>query len=93
MLTEVKVRDWEDAEDAHIQEAMHKVDRFESKRMKVGTDFQDYKGMVEAWFVDQISQPGSEYSNLKTEVEDFYSECLEAIITTKEQDRDRNLGT
>ena len=48
--------------------------------------------MVETWFMDQISQPGSEYSNLKNEVEDFNSEFLEAISTIKEQDRDRNLG-
>ena len=44
-------------------------------------------------FVDQVSQPGSEYSNLKTEVEDFNAEFLTAIGWIKEQDRDRNLGT
>ena len=41
-LTEVKVRDWEDAEDAQIQEAMHKVDRRESRRLEAEKNFQVY---------------------------------------------------
>ena len=90
LLTEAQVLDWEDAQ---IKEAMHKVDRWESRKLEVGKNFQDYKGMVSSWFKDQLSQPGSEYNNLETEVEDVNSNFSGAINTIKEQDRDRNLGT
>ena len=33
LLTEVRVRDWEDAENAQFQEAMNKVDRWESRKL------------------------------------------------------------
>ena len=46
LLAEVKVRDWEEADDAQIQEAMNRVRDWESRRLGVGDNFLDYKGMV-----------------------------------------------
>ena len=46
---------------------MQKVRDWETRRLKVGDNFQDNKGMVETWFKDQVTDPGSEYSNLKTD--------------------------
>ena len=83
MLTEVKVMDWDDAEDVQIQEAMNKVDRWESRKLKVGENFQEYQGMVEAWHPDQLTQPGSDYKNLQTEVEDFNSDFTGVINTIR----------
>ena len=74
LLTEVRVRDWVDAEDAQIQEDMNKVDRWKSRKFKVGENFQEYQGMVDAWHHDWHTLPGSDYKNLETEVEDFYSD-------------------
>ena len=35
LLTEVRVMDWDDAEDVQIQQAMNKVDRWEGRKLKV----------------------------------------------------------
>ena len=85
--------DLEDAENAQIQEAMRKVDRLETSRLEVDKDFQDYGILVSTWCKEQLSQPGSNYSNLRTEMTDFNSRLNEALKTINEQDRDRNLGT
>ena len=49
--------------------------------------------MVVKWHKHQLTQPGSEYTKLKTKLENFYPDFISAIINIKEQDRDRNLGT
>ena len=41
--------DWDDAEDAQIQDAMQRVREWESRKLKVGTDFQEYISMVTKW--------------------------------------------
>ena len=74
LLTEPQVMDWEDPEDVQIQQAMHKVVRWETRRLEVDKNFQDYGSLVSIWARDQISQPGSNYSNLKTDVTDFNSQ-------------------
>ena len=63
LLTEVRVMDWDEAEDAQIQDDMQRVRDWESRKLKVCTDFQDYKAMVTKWPQHQLTQPGSEYSN------------------------------
>ena len=65
----------------------------ETWKLEVGKNFQDYKSLVSVWGRDQLSQPGSNYSNLKTDVEDFNSQLNEALKTIREQYWDRNLGT
>ena len=45
------------------------------------------------WNPSDVSQEGSEYSNLKLQVEDFNAQFLTAIGRIKEQEKDRNLGT
>ena len=93
LLTEVRVRDWVDAEDAQIQEDMNKVDRWKSRKFKVGENFQEYQGMIEAWLPGQLTQPGSDFKNLQKEVEDFNSDNTGVINTIRKQDWDKNLGT
>ena len=93
LLTEVRVMNWDNAEDAKIHDAIQRVRGWESRKLSVGTDFQDYEAMVTKWHPPQLTQPGSEYTNLKTEVENFYSDFTGAIANIKEEDRDRNLGT
>ena len=46
LLTEVKVMDWDDAEDAQIQDGMQRVRGCKSRKISVGTDFQVYEAMV-----------------------------------------------
>ena len=36
LLNEVKVRDWEEADDVQVQEAMHKVMHWENRKLKIG---------------------------------------------------------
>jgi hypothetical protein len=43
LLTVVWVMDWDEAK---IQDAMQRVRDWESRKLKVGTNFQDYKAMV-----------------------------------------------
>ena len=43
LLAEIKVRHWKEAEDDQVQDAMRKVRDWESRRLKVGSNFQDYK--------------------------------------------------
>ena len=86
LLTDVRVMDWDEAEDAQIQDAMLVVRDWESRKLKVGTDFQDYKAMVTNCQQHQLTQPGSEYTSLKTEMENLYSDFIGAIINIKEQD-------
>ena len=41
LIAEVKVRVWKEAEDDQVQDAMRKVSDWESRRLKVGSNFQD----------------------------------------------------
>ena len=76
--------DLDDAEDAQILDAMQSVRGWESRKLSVGTDFQDYEAMVTKWHKPQLTQPSSDYTNLKTEVENFYSDFTGAIANIKE---------
>ena len=49
--------------------------------------------MVEAWHPDQLTQPDSDYKNLRTEVEDFITDFTGVFNTIRKQERDRNLVT
>ena len=93
LLAEIKVRVWKEAEDDQVQDAMRKVSDWESRRLKVGSNFQEYKSLMTKCCHSQLTDPGSEYSNLKSEVEEFNSDFSEGIGWIKDQDRDRNLGT
>ena len=70
---------------------MQRIRDWEIRKLKVGTDFQDYKAIVTKWH--QLSQPGSENTNLKTDVDNCYYDFVGAIANIKEEDRDRNIRT
>ena len=53
----------------------------------------EYKGLVQTWRPSDVSWEGSEYSNIKLQVEDFNAQFLTYIGWIREQDKDRNLGT
>ena len=93
LLAEIKVRDWKEAEDDQVQDAMRKASDWESRRLKVGSNFQEYKSLMTKFCYSQLTDPGSEYFNLKGEVEEFHADFSEGIGWIKDQDRDRNLGT
>ena len=72
---------------------MQRITDWECRKLKVGTDFQEFLAMITNWHPDQLLQPGSEYNNLKAEVESFYSNFSDTIENIKKEDRDRSLGT
>jgi hypothetical protein len=90
VLAEIKVRVWKEAEDDQVQDAMRKVSDWESRRLKVGHNFQEFKGLMTKFCQDQLTDPSSEYSNLKVQVEEFNTGFSEGIGWIKDQDRDRN---
>ena len=92
LLDEVKVREWEEADDAQVQEALNRMIHWESRRLEIGKNFVEYKGVVQTWNPSDVSEEGSEYSNLKLQLEDFNVQFLTAVSWIKQQDKDRNLG-
>ena len=66
---------------------------WENRKLKIGEDFQQYRNLVQSWKPSDLTEAGSEFSNLKLGVEDFNTQFLQAISWIKEQDQYRNLGT
>ena len=93
LLDEVKVRNWSLATDAQIQGAMNEISNWQTRKLKIGSDFQEYIAMTTRWYPAQLDEPGSEYANLKEKVEEFNSGFIHAISDIKQEDTDRNLGT
>ena len=63
LLDEVKVRDWEEADDAQVQKAMNRMTHWEGRRLEIGKNFVEYKGLVQNWNTSDMSQEGSGYKN------------------------------
>ena len=62
LIAEVKVWNWSLVSDAQIQEAMNKIKDWETRKLKIGSDFQEYLAMITRWYPSQISAPGCEYA-------------------------------
>jgi hypothetical protein len=71
LLTSMGGLDWDEADDADIQEAVRKLDRWESKSVDILNEFQAYKGMISSYHPDQLTIPSSEYGGLNDYVKSF----------------------
>ena len=93
LLTSMGGLDWDEADDADIQEAVRKLDRWESKSVDILNEFQAYKGMISSYHKDQLTIPSSEYGGLNDYVKSFTLQLKNTMDTVRKQDRDRNLFT
>ena len=86
LLEEVRVRNWTGATDAQIQEAMKSIKDWQARKLKIGSVFQEYTAMMTRWHPSTLEVAGSEYSNMKIEVENFKSDFEVAMDDIKKED-------
>ena len=68
LLSEVMVRNWEDADDRHVQEAMRQLQLCNDRKLKIGEQFLEFQAMMETWQPSQVSTPDSDFQRLEKEV-------------------------
>ena len=62
LLEEVKVRRWKTGSAYQLKEALNRIKDWQTRKLKIGSEFQEYLAMVTRWYLEQLEGSGSEYA-------------------------------
>ena len=62
LLEEVKDRRWSTGSAYQLKEALNRIKDWQTRKLKIGSEFQEYLAMVTRWYLEQLEGSGSEYA-------------------------------